>query len=223
LLLATQPQNLSKGMTEFNKWRLMLVDDHQILLDGIKTLLSAEADLEIVGEAADARMATQLLGFAKPDLLVTDLSLPDANHTDFIKNTRTQYPQLKILVLSMHDEQEIIKDVLKAGANGYVLKNNSREELVKAIRNVLLGNEYVSPDVSLKLLEAAQRANQSHLTEREIEIVRLIAKEFSNKQIADKLFISERTVESHRKNIFRKAGAHSVVGVVRYAMEHKLI
>lgn len=96
----------------------MLVDDHQILLEGIKTLLSVEADLEIVGEAADARRATQLLGFAKSDLLVTDLSLPDTNHTDFIKSTRAQYPALKILVLSMHDEQEIIKDALKAGANG---------------------------------------------------------------------------------------------------------
>lgn len=201
----------------------MLVDDHQILLDGIKTLLSVEADLEIVGEAADARMATQLLGFAKPDLLVTDLSLPDTTHTEFIKSTRTKYPDLKILVLSMHDEQEIIKDVLKAGANGYVLKNNSREELVKAIRNVLLGIEYVSPDVSLKLLEASQRVNESLLTEREIEIVRLIAKEYSNKQIADKLFISERTVESHRKNIFRKADVHTVVGVIKYAMEHKLL
>jgi len=201
----------------------VLVDDHQILLEGIKTLLSVEADLEIVGEAADARRATQLLGFAKSDLLVTDLSLPDTNHTDFIKSTRAQYPALKILVLSMHDEQEIIKDVLKAGANGYVLKNNSREELVKAIRNVLLGAEYVSPDVALKLLEASKRLNESHLTGREIEIVRLISKEFSNKQIADKLFISERTVESHRKNIFRKAGVHTVVGVINYAVNNKLL
>jgi two-component system, NarL family, nitrate/nitrite response regulator NarL len=210
-------------MSEINKWRLMLVDDHQILLDGIKTLLGVEVDLEIVGEAADAHMAMQLLSFAKPDLLITDLSLPDTTHTEFIINIRRQFPLLKILVLSMHDEQEIIKDVLKAGANGYVLKNNSREELVKAIRNVLLGKEYVSPDVSLKLLEASQRTNESHLTEREIEIVRLISTEFSNKQIANKLFISERTVESHRKNIFRKAGAHTVVGVIKYAMEHKLL
>jgi len=201
----------------------VLVDDHQILLEGIKTLLSVEADLEIVGEAADARRATQLLGFAKSDLLVTDLSLPDTNHTDFIKSTRAQYPALKILVLSMHDEQEIIKDVLKAGANGYVLKNNSREELVKAIRNVLLGAEYVSPDVALKLLEASKRLNESHLTGREIEIVRLISKEFSNKQIADKLFISERTVEPHRKNIFRKAEMHTMVGVINYTVNNKLL
>lgn len=201
----------------------MLVDDHQILLDGIKTLLNAELDLEIVGEASGARTAKQLLGFAQPDLMVTDLSLPDTVHTDFIKEIRSLYPKLKILVLSMHDEQAIIKDVLKAGANGYVLKNNSREELVKAIRNVLMGAAYVSPDVSLRLLEAEQRVHSSHLTEREIEIVRLIANELSNKQIADKLFISERTVESHRKNIFRKAGAHTVVGVVRYAMDHKLL
>ncbi|MDP2187361.1 MAG: response regulator transcription factor [Sphingobacteriaceae bacterium] len=210
-------------MIETKKWRLMLVDDHQILLDGIKTLLNAELDLEIVGEASGARTAKQLLGFAQPDLMVTDLSLPDTVHTDFIKEIRSLYPKLKILVLSMHDEQAIIKDVLKAGANGYVLKNNSREELVKAIRNVLMGAAYVSPDVSLRLLEAEQRVHSSHLTEREIEIVRLIANELSNKQIADKLFISERTVESHRKNIFRKAGAHTVVGVVRYAMDHKLL
>lgn len=104
-----------------------------------------------------------------------------------------------------------------------MLKNNSREELVKAIRNVLLGAEYVSPDVALKLLEASKRLNESHLTGREIEIVRLISKEFSNKQIADKLFISERTVEPHRKNIFRKAGVHPVVGVINYAVNNKLL
>lgn len=204
-------------------WRLMLVDDHQILLDGIKTLLSAEPDLEIVAEAADARMALQLMQHVHLDLLLTDLSLPDANHTEFLQKIRQQWPDLKVLVLSMHHEAELIRDVLKTGAVGYVLKNNSREELVRAIRHVLRGEHYLSPDVSLKLLEIRQKSTSGVLTEREIEIVRLIAKEYSNKQIADSLFISERTVESHRKNIFRKAGVHSVVGVIRFAMDHKLL
>jgi len=104
-----------------------------------------------------------------------------------------------------------------------VLKSNSREELVRAIRTVLHGGKYISPEVSLKLLEQEQRQNNSVLTDREIEIVRLIAKEYSNKQIADALFISERTVESHRKNIFRKSETHTVVGLVKYAMQHKLL
>lgn len=210
-------------MTDVKRWRLMLVDDHRILLDGIKTLLGSEPDLEVVAEAGDARMAMQLLSYVQVDVLITDFSLPDVQHTSFIKEVRTRFNNLPILVLSMHDEPEIIKDVLACGVQGYVMKSNSREELVKAIRHVMLGQQYVSPDVSLKLLEASQKVNSSSLTEREIEIVKLIAKECSNKQIADQLFISERTVESHRKNIFRKAGAHSVVGVMKYALEHKLL
>lgn len=210
-------------MSEAKRWRLMLVDDHRILLDGIKTLLASEPDMEVAAEAGDARMALQLLQHLQLDLLVTDFSLPDVQHTSFLNDIRARFPDLPVLVLSMHDEAEVIREVLACGVKGYVLKSNSREELVRAIRHLMLGEQYVSPEVSLKLLEARQKTNASALTEREIEIVRLIAKEFSNKQIADLLFISERTVESHRKNIFRKAGAHSVVGVLKYAMGHKLL
>jgi DNA-binding NarL/FixJ family response regulator len=210
-------------MSEAKRWRLMLVDDHRILLDGIKTLLASEPDMEVAAEAGDARMALQLLQHLQLDLLVTDFSLPDVQHTSFLNDIRARFPDLPVLVLSMHDEAEVIREVLACGVKGYVLKSNSREELVRAIRHLMLGEQYVSPEVSLKLLEARQKTNASALTEREIEIVRLIAKEFSNKQIADQLFISERTVESHRKNIFRKAGAHSVVGVLKYAMDHKLL
>jgi len=210
-------------MNDPKRWRIMLVDDHRILLDGIKTLLSSEPDMEIVAEAGDARMAMQLLAYVQVDLLVTDFSLPDTQHTDFLKELQAKYPELPVLVLSMHDEAEIIRDVLKCGAKAYVMKSNSREELVKAMRHVMMGETYVSPEVSLKLMEANHKSNSSALTEREIEIVKLIAQEYSNKQIADLLFISERTVESHRKNIFRKAGAHSVVGVMKYALEHKLL
>lgn len=210
-------------MTELKKWRIMLVDDHKILLDGIKQLLSAEPDLEVIAEATDARMGMNLLSYLQVDILVTDLSLPDVTHTSFIVDVRKKFPELKILVLSMHDESELLRDVIKTGVNGYVLKSNSREELVKAIRNVIQGEHYVSPDVSLKLMEQEQRKNNSILTEREIEIVRLISKEYSNKQIADALFISERTVESHRKNIFRKSETHTVVGLIKFAMQHKLL
>jgi DNA-binding NarL/FixJ family response regulator len=210
-------------MSDAKRWRIMLVDDHRILLDGIKTLLSNEPDMEIVAEAGDARMAMQLLTYVQVDLLVSDFSLPDTHHTDFLNQLKSKFPGLPVLVLSMHDEPEIIRDVLDSGAKAYVMKSNSRDELVKAMRHVMMGEKYVSPEVSLKLLEANQKTNSSALTEREVEIVKLIAKEYSNKQIADMLFISERTVESHRKNIFRKAGAHSVVGVMKYALEHKLL
>lgn len=210
-------------MSEAKRWRIMLVDDHRILLDGIKTLLISEPDMEIVAEAGDARMAMQLLTYVQVDLLVSDFSLPDTHHTDFLNQLKSKFPGLPVVVLSMHDEPEIIRDVLDNGAKAYVMKSNSRDELVKAMRHVMMGEKYVSPEVSLKLLEANQKTNSSALTEREVEIVKLIAKECSNKQIADMLFISERTVESHRKNIFRKAGAHSVVGVMKYALEHKLL
>jgi DNA-binding NarL/FixJ family response regulator len=210
-------------MSELQKLRVMLVDDHRILLDGIKQLLQAEPDMEVVAEATDARMGMNLLSFLPVDILVSDLSLPDVQHTDFIQEVRKKFPALKVLVLSMHDESELLRDVLKTGVEGYVLKSNSREELVRAIRQIHLGERYLSPEVSLKLLEQEQRNHNSVLTDREIEIVRLIAKEYSNKQIADALFISERTVESHRKNIFRKSETHSVVGLIKYAMQHKLL
>jgi DNA-binding NarL/FixJ family response regulator len=205
------------------KWRILLVDDHRILLEGIKTLFHNEPDLEVVAEASSANMARQMLERLSVDLLLTDLSMPDTVHTDFIKEVRQRYPSLNILVLSMHDESQLIQDVLAAGAQGYVLKSNSKDELVHAIRQVLSGQTYVSPDVQRKLLEAGPATKGSLLTQREIEIVRLMAQEYANKQIADKLFISERTVESHRKNIFKKLNTHSAVGVIRYAMNNNLL
>lgn len=210
-------------MNENEKWRVMLVDDHRILLEGIKTLFKSEVDIEVVAEASGARMALQMLEMTAVDLMVSDLSLPDTEDTAFLKQVRQLHPKLKILVLSMHDEVQIIKDVLATGVNGYVLKNNSKDELVHAMREVLYGETYVSPDVSLRLLEETPKTNDQLLTQREIEIVRLMAEEYSNKQIADKLFISERTVESHRKNIFKKLDTHSAVGVIRYAISHKLL
>ncbi|MFN3528679.1 MAG: response regulator [Bacteroidia bacterium] len=210
-------------MDALKKCRILLVDDHRILLEGIKTLLSAEPDFDVVGEAENARMALRLLGFVEADLLITDLSLPDTKGTQFLQEVIEQFPKLKIVVLSMHDEAEVIKDVLQLAVHAYVLKSNSKDELLKAIWAVMQNEKYISPDANIKLLETQQRNQASQLTEREIEIVKLISQEYSNKQIADKLFISERTVESHRKNIFRKAGAHSVVGVMKYALEHKII
>lgn len=205
------------------KWRILLVDDHRILVEGIKTLFNNEPELEVVAEASSASMAQQMLERLSVDLLLTDLSMPDTVHTDFIKEVRLQYPSLKILVLSMHDESQLIQDVLAAGAQGYVLKSNSKDELIHAIRQVLAGQTYVSPDAQRKLLEAGPATHGSLLTQREIEIVRLMAQEYANKQIADKLFISERTVESHRKNIFKKLNTHSAVGVIRYAMNNNLL
>lgn len=205
------------------KWRILLVDDHRILLEGIKTLLGDEAALEVVAEASSAQMARQMLARLEIDLLVSDLSLPDTVHTEFLKEAGQNHPKLKILVLSMHDETQLIRDVLAVGVQGYVLKNNSKDELVHAMRQVLYGETYVSPDVQRKLLAETPATSGSLLTQREIEIVRLMAQEYANKQIADKLFISERTVESHRKNIFKKLNTHSAVGVIRYAMTHHLL
>lgn len=210
-------------MHPYKKWRILLVDDHRILLEGIKTLFNNEPELEVVAEASLASMARQLLERLSVDLLLTDLSMPDTVHTEFIKEVRQQHPSLKILVLSMHDESQLIQDVLAAGAQGYVLKSNSKDELVHAIRQVLSGQTYVSPDVQRKLLETGSATQGSLLTQREIEIVRLMAQEYANKQIADKLFISERTVESHRKNIFKKLNTHSAVGVIRYAIGNNLL
>ncbi len=207
------------------KIKLVLVDDHHIILDGLVSLFEQDSDFEVLAAFRSGEEALDFLNKDLPHVLLTDYSLPGVSGLDFVKHVRKNHTSVKIIVLSMHDEAHIIKPVLKEGVEGYLLKNIQHSELKSAIRHVAQGLPYVSPEVTRLLMEEMNKPKEEPelLTERELDVLRLIAKEFSNKEIADKLFISERTVETHRKNIFRKTKTASLVGLIKFAYEAKLI
>ncbi len=205
--------------------KVVLVDDHHIVLDGLESLLQQEAEFQVLASLHSGEEVLELLKSQQPHILLTDFSLPGISGIDFVRQVRRLHPQVKIIVLSMHDEAHIIKSVLKEGVEGYLLKNIQHSELKSAIRHVAQGLPYVSPEVTRLLMDEMNKPKDEPelLTERELDVLRLIAKELSNKEIADKLFISERTVETHRKNIFRKTKTASLVGLIKFAYEHKMI
>jgi DNA-binding NarL/FixJ family response regulator len=164
---------------------------------------------------------------AQPDVLITDISMPEMNGLELTRAVKEKFPQIKILALSMFGERNTISEMLEAGINSYILKNTAKQELLSAINKVAEGGMFFSDEVSNELMKPAQTGTKHDesvsLTPREIEILRLIEKNYSNAQIAERLFISERTVETQRKNIFRKTNTKSVVGLIKYAIEKKLL
>lgn len=203
--------------------RVLLVDDHVILSDGVKSLLEKE-DYEVVFQADSAERALEFLKGNDADLLITDFNMPGMDGLSLIHLVKRINQNIKIIVLSMHDEVHLVKEILKAGVNGYVLKKDTQNELLQAIREVQAGKVFLSNDINKMLIVNLQNPDEGKLlTDREREILKLIAREFTNKQIAEELFISERTVETHRKNIFKKTGTNSLVGLIKFAYANNLI
>lgn len=203
---------------------IFLTDDHEILLDGLKKIISDETDLKVVGSAATVQQTMDELTRLNVDLLITDYNLPDEDGLTLVRKVKRKYPEMKILVLSMHDEGHLVKEILKEGINGYVLKKDSHNELVNAISAIQNGKVYLSSDINTILMKGLHgEGEQKLLTEREREILKLISREYTNRDIAEELFISERTVETHRKNIFRKTGTNNMVGLIKYAYANNLI
>jgi DNA-binding NarL/FixJ family response regulator len=207
--------------------RIFIVDDHQIVIDGLKSLLEDQPDLLLAGYTTQPAAAIDMMAQLQPHILLTDVMMPGMTGQQLAKQVRKQFPDIKILALSMSGQGDIVDEMINdADINGYVLKNIGKEELEKAIRKIAGGGIYFSEEVLAELEKQSSRRKQSEeaqLTLREIEIIRLIEKELNNKEIAEQLFISERTVETHRKNIFRKTKTNSVIGLVKFAYEHKLI
>lgn len=204
--------------------KLLLVDDHAIVTDGLQVLLQNEEGFTIVEKLVSGNFALAYLKQNEVDLMITDYSMPDMDGLTLVKQAKALRPELKIIVLSMHDEATMIKDMLSAGVDGYVLKKYAQQELLNAIQAVSSGRQFWSAEVNRALLTALQpQESENHITERELEVLKLLAQELTSKQIAEKLFISERTVETHRKNLMRKTGANNAIGLVRYAYSHKLL
>tara|TARA_Y100001972_G_scaffold129174_1_gene194869 strand:+ start:295 stop:912 length:618 start_codon:yes stop_codon:yes gene_type:complete len=204
--------------------KIYLTDDHAILLGGLTKILSEEDDMDVVGSSATVKETLDDLTRKHVDLLITDYNLPDDDGLSLIRRVKVKYPDLKIIVLSMHDEAHLVQEILKEGIQGYILKKDSQSELLAAVRAVKNGKIYLSSDINAMLMRGLNgNGEQKLLTDREREILKLIAKEYTNKNIAEELFISERTVETHRKNIFRKTGTHNLVGLIKYAYANNLI
>jgi two-component system, NarL family, nitrate/nitrite response regulator NarL len=209
------------------KITLALVDDHQIVIDGLMSLLKGHDRFRLAFASTDPTEVLAKMGEHPVDILLTDVMMPGLPGNELAKQVRKKFPAVKILALSMSGQGDLVNEMINdADISGYVLKNVGKQELVKALDKIASGGIYFSEEVIAELQRSSERKKQieeAHLTVREVEIIRLIEKEYNNKQIADELFISERTVETHRKNIFRKTNTNSVIGLVKYAYEHKLI
>lgn len=203
------------------------MDDHAIVTDGLQALLSDEADYTIKGVARNGKMALDMLHVLKVDIILMDIDMPEMNGIDAVKLIKKQMPEKKVLMLTMHDEKAMIKMMMEIGADGYLLKNSPKVELLKALESLSNNESYFSEEVNSVLLQPDKaKVNGSllnDLTEREIEIIKLVADGFSNKQIGEKLFISHRTVDTHRTNLMNKISVHNVAGIVKFAIANGLI
>lgn len=211
--------------------RLLLVDDHAVVRSGIKMLLSSERDVEIVGEASTAAQAMETAGIVKPDVILMDIGLPDMSGIDATREIKKRYPEISIVALTIHEDEEYFFKMLDAGASGYVPKRAAPEELLVAIRAAAAGEVYLYPSLAKLLVKdylsqehpEEEKANLDGLTEREHEVLTYLAEGASNDKIAEALVISPKTVERHRENIMRKLNMHSRAELVRYAIRRGII
>jgi len=213
-------------------YRLIIAEDHTILREGLKALIGSDPELEIIGEAIDGRDAVSCVEELAPDLVLMDLSMPKMHGLEAIKEIKSRFPKTKILTLTVHKTEEYVYAALQAGTDGYVLKDATHAELSLAIKNVLKGNQYLSPAISAKVIKGylggektplENSAWNDTLTQREREVLKLIAEGHKNREIADLLFISAKTVEKHRSNLMGKLKLHNVAAITAYAIEKGLV
>jgi len=213
-----------------DKIKIVVADDHHILLDGLRALLQKQKDVDVAGMYDNGLTLFDQLGTTCPQVALVDINMPGLNGQELTIKIKESYPAINVIALSMYDDAGHIMDMIEAGVSGYLLKNVNDKELLDAIRTVAGGKMYFSSEVSEKITtlvvrrqQKQEQAEEAKLTEREIEVLKLVAEELSNAQIAERLFISERTVETHRKNMLRKTNNKSIVGLLKYAMERHLI
>ncbi len=211
--------------------RIFLADDHVIFREGLRAQLDGVEGMEVVGEAGDGRQAVKLAEKIKPDVIVLDISMPLLNGIESTRQIIKAVPKARVIILSMHKDRQYITEALKAGALGYIAKEESFDRLVAAIKTVLKGKIYLCPDTENIVLNDFVRqlrsenstTSSSPLTDREREVLQLIAEGKTGKDIAGILFVSSTTIDTHRRNIMRKLGIHTTAGLVKYAIQHKII
>jgi DNA-binding NarL/FixJ family response regulator len=209
---------------------ILLVDDHDIVRDGIRALPEDEIGFDITAEAESGKEAVTACQHHDIDLIIMDINMPGINGIEATKEIKDRLEDIKILALTMMDEDDHVHKMIEAGASGYILKSSDKDELVDAITAILDGRHYFSDDatksVMLDLVKSStqkQDTDPANLTDREVEVLDLICKQFTNKQIAEKLNISTRTVDAHRRNLLQKTGAKNTAGLVTYAIKHDLV
>lgn len=205
--------------------RIVVADDHTIFRQGLLGLLSSEKDIVIAGEAGNGRDALALIVETEPDVAILDVSMPEPGGIEIAREIQRRGLDTRVVILTMHKETLTSDRALRSGANGYILKDNAFDELLYAIRAVVAGGTFISPLISGKILEdLAKRTNeQSTITKRELEVLRLIAEGLTNRHIAETLFISIKTVETHRSRVMRKLDLHNTADIVKYAINAGLL
>jgi two-component system response regulator NreC len=206
--------------------RVFLADDHAVVRDGLKTLINAQPDLSVVGEAEDGATAVERIRALQPDVVVMDVSMPHGNGAETTAKVISQFPHMKVLALSMHEDRSYLRSLLEAGASGYILKRSAADELIRAIRAVAAGRTYLDPSLSATMVDGFVRGKQplrgevegATLSEREAEVLRLIAQGYTNKEIGTQLFISVKTVETYKARSMEKLSLDSRADIVRYAL-----
>lgn len=213
------------------KRRILIVDDHKIVRDGLKSLLRSEPDFDVVGEADNGKDALFSTSTLKPDIILMDLSMPNTNGTEAIRNIKRRFPSIIIIALTVHKAEEYIHAALKAGASGYLLKDDSHAELMTALRSAIHGKTYLSPSICGSVVtgylgrsdKGRLTTSWETLTHREREVIKLVAEGYRNKEIAEYLSLSMKTVEKHRSNLMKKLGLHSASALTAYAIENGLV
>lgn len=202
---------------------ILIADDHKMIIDGLKSMLATEEGLQVVGEAYNGKEVLERLKQYPVDLILMDINMPELDGIDATRKLKTQFPKVKVLVLTMYNKPEFVRNLMEAGADGYILKNTGKDELLEAIRQLHAGQPYWGKEITKTVMESLRGGpanNTLVLTRREKEILKLIVEEYTTPEIAEKLFISNYTVETHRKNLLSKLGVKNVAGLVRYAMEN---
>lgn len=209
--------------------RILIVDDHAVVRAGLRALLGAEPDFQIVGEAADGQTALQLADELQPAVILVDMNMPRLNGIEFTKQLIRKLPETRVLFLTLHDDVSYLQQAIANGAAGYILKSAIEPQIINAIRTVASGEMFIDPTLAvtlvrnLALVDVPKNAATDNLSAREIEILRLVAHGYTNREIAEKLHLSVRTVEGHRSSLLDKLGLSTPIQIVRYAMQHGLI
>lgn len=217
--------------------RILIADDHALLRQGIKNALSLEADLEVIGEASNGEEVLNLVVHLKPDIVLLDINMPKGNGLEVTRQLAANFPSIRCIILTIHDDEYYVLEVIKAGASGYLLKDIEAAMLIEAIRVVHAGESFIYPTLAKKLFSqisrleneqtgeqaAPRRRNEGRLTYREAEVLQLMAQGLSNQELVARLFLSEKTVKNHLTNIFRKIHVTDRTQAVIYAIKHKIV
>lgn len=209
--------------------RIIIADDHQMFIDGLKALLKTQKQFAITGEALNGKQLLQVLNTQDADIILMDVNMPEMDGAEATRQIKQQYPHTKVIMLTMFNTRDYIEKLLKAGADGYILKNTGKEELILAIESVYRGESFFSREVTDKIMEGLQKKKSAEtdpmlteLTEREKDVLKLIVQELTTNEISEKLHISTHTVETHRKNLISKLQVKNIAGLVKYAIQYGL-